>query len=304
MGPPLFSGGNGPGPNPEPPTPPPASMGPPLFSGGNGYMPSLLQCGTYGLQWGRRCSAAEIMAASSSDSSSEHRASMGPPLFSGGNPGGGQIVRKLYCASMGPPLFSGGNLRNKRRTIPAGCRLQWGRCSAAEMSTGWQAPSWSASAFNGAAAVQRRKFPPACRRTWPTHPLQWGRRCSAAEITEMLAKCPPGPRLQWGRRCSAAEMAAPGSTRPSWRRCLQWGRRCSAAEMGASEIRAGQAFVPSMGPPLFSGGNWQPAGRAARRAAMPSMGPPLFSGGNSIYCRRPPRPCPSFNGAAAVQRRK
>ena len=59
----------------------------------------------------------------------------------------------------------------------------------------------------------------------------------------------------------------------------------------------------SMGPPLISGGNEQfPAGQHGTVGA--SMGPPLISGGN----RRPPCGCrfrtPSFNGAAADQRRK
>ena len=37
-----------------------ASMGPPLFSGGNEALAGHTTAGTLGLQWGRRCSAAEI----------------------------------------------------------------------------------------------------------------------------------------------------------------------------------------------------------------------------------------------------
>jgi len=62
--------------------------------------------------------------------------------------------------------------------------------------------------------------------------LQWGRRCSAAEMTLAFSAVPVSPLLQWGRRCSAAEIF--GIPERYLVTCvLQWGRRCSAAEMTA-----------------------------------------------------------------------
>ena len=59
-------------------------MGPPLFSGGNdGCLQQFAKVGGP-LQWGRRCSAAEIPFRRDLEISGVH-ASMGPPLFSGGN---------------------------------------------------------------------------------------------------------------------------------------------------------------------------------------------------------------------------
>src|SRR6185312_6940645 len=90
-------------------------------------------------------------------------ASMGPPLFSGGNCPNPAALDRLHAASMGPPLFSGGNL--------------------VVLSVSRAAPS----GFNGAAAVQRRK----CVGVRPWLAAAW--------------------ELQWGRRCSAAEMPAPAA---------------------------------------------------------------------------------------------
>ena len=206
------------------------------------------------LQWGRRCSAAEI---------SELR------------------LHRVWIdsASMGPPLFSGGNVGAER-----------GRAN-------------SLGGFNGAAAVQRRKSVPETVPPGESRRLQWGRRCSAAEIG-------PGPLykywpvlLQWGRRCSAAEigdqqtgfvedrgasMGPPlfsgGNPLQCWPAKqrggqLQWGRRCSAAEISPGRFLSEEEVVASMGPPLFSGGNQATRGCSTRREQA-SMGPPLFSGGN------------------------
>jgi len=106
-------------------------MGPPLFSGGNigrckgavvqpsrfngaaavqrrkSRRRSAAQASRWGLQWGRRCSAAEISRPSRRGRLG--RASMGPPLFSGGNNQPNNGGNDKLVASMGPPLFSGGN---------------------------------------------------------------------------------------------------------------------------------------------------------------------------------------------------
>jgi len=113
--------------------------------------------------------------------------------------------------------------------------------------------------------------------------LQWGRRCSAAEMIESSMFLANRDGLQWGRRCSAAEIAhreADGVIKA----LLQWGRRCSAAEIASILMFDNTKTHASMGPPLFSGGNethfW--VRPCAFRA---SMGPPLFSGGNTTDCR-------------------
>ena len=252
-------------------------MGPPLFSGGNTQRrlrTSAAQRGFNGaaavqrrkwpsaktprrrkrlLQWGRRCSAAEICrrpcralcckegfngAAAVQRRKSEvfdhlpagHAASMGPPLFSGGNSRRRVLHIACEAASMGPPLFSGGNALDAARISAALPVLQWGRrCSAAEMMI---------SGVGGQNA----------------NVLQWGRRCSAAEMREEINS---------------------GMGQAIW---LQWGRRCSAAEMLVSAIKQAPGMKASMGPPLFSGGN-----QFSARILASSAG---------------------FNGAAAVQRRK
>src|SRR6185312_4211408 len=132
--------------------------------------------------------------------------------------------------------------------------------------------------------------------------LQWGRRCSAAEMIESSMFLANRDGLQWGRRCSAAEIAhreADGVIKA----LLQWGRRCSAAEIASILMFDNTSAHASMGPPLFSGGNRRRAGherptppsfngaaavqrrkfwhRGERhRGSTASMGPPLFSGGN------------------------
>src|SRR6185312_17489502 len=107
---------------------------------------------------------------------------------------------------MGPPLFSGGN--------------------AWASGHGLLRPG----SFNGAAAVQRRKCLHLLLHQQALAKLQWGRRCSAAEISSDASALSAALMLQWGRRCSAAEIPE-GIQRPRRR-------------LGAS-----------MGPPLFSGGN-------------------------------------------------
>ena len=181
---------------------------------------------------------------------------MGPPLFSGGNEVLDPVMVIARRPSMGPPLFSGGNphlaLQLLRELQP----------------------------FNGAAAVQRRKS--RMRFTDYSTPsfLQWGRRCSAAEIRRRAPQ-----RADGGQAFNGAAAVQ---------------RRKCAREAGLLTPEA----RPSMGPPLFSGGNHEPVsanphcfgpfnGAAAvqrrkshscphveTRAEHPSMGPPLFSGGN------------------------
>ena len=137
---------------------PRASMGPPLFSGGNYSGPVPAPVAHAMLQWGRRCSAAEILVADPPQAAAGH-ASMGPPLFSGGN----TITLPFLCfakkASMGPPLFSGGNLGWVRALGAGVLRASMG---PPLFSGGNNRRSGSLrqgfGCFNGAAAVQRRKF--------------------------------------------------------------------------------------------------------------------------------------------------
>src|SRR6185312_12652771 len=110
-----------------------------------------------------------------------------------------------HPASMGPPLFSGGN------RLP---RMQTGPRFTASMGP----PLFSGGnlARDGSYALP--------------HVLQWGRRCSAAEIGTGGGDIYNTWKLQWGRRCSAAEIETRRRDgHPGFQ--LQWGRRCSAAEM-------------------------------------------------------------------------
>jgi len=109
-----------------------------------------------GLQWGRRCSAAEMRAAACRTEFAR-AASMGPPLFSGGN------AVQFSASRLGALLqwgrrCSAAEMPVRRSTIPAWSVLQWGRrCSAAEIRIAWR--------------ISQQAW-------W----LQWGRRCSAAEM--------------------------------------------------------------------------------------------------------------------------
>ena len=92
-------------------------------------------------------------------SRNDDRASMGPRLFSRGNPTRADLVFAPLLASMGPRLFSRGN------------------------DGVWVKLANSLRRFNGAAALQPRKFGKAVF-PFDVFPewLQWGRGSSAAEI--------------------------------------------------------------------------------------------------------------------------
>src|SRR6185312_11924614 len=132
--------------------------------------------------------------------------------------------------------------------------------------------------------------------------LQWGRRCSAAEMIESSMFLANRDGLQWGRRCSAAEIAhreADGVIKA----LLQWGRRCSAAEMKPTS-GCGRAPSGLQWGRRCSAAEIPPTADADAGCALASMGPPLFSGGNRRRAGHERPTPPSFNGAAAVQRRK
>ena len=163
-------------------------MGPPLFSGGNLNELCKAWHSAFKLQWGRRCSAAEIFVLQSGHIPHGHRLQWG---------------RRCSAAEMPAPTA-------KRSEFT---RLQWGRrCSAAEIRARWSKRPAATARFNGAAAVQRRKCVQRLEQVVARQELQWGRRCSAAEIFVVQFDAFRQVQLQWGRRCSAAEI------RRAWRR--------------------------------------------------------------------------------------
>ena len=184
-----------------------------------------------------------------------YRASMGPPLFSGGNfqgkkplpttsarfNGAAAVQRRKYPhhrrATSTCWCFNGAAAVQRRKSLPAGESIRAPPC------------------FNGAAAVQRRKYTAVASQAKRLLQLQWGRRCSAAEMSSRSWLHCARRSLQWGRRCSAAEIR-PNLSWKTYLQQLQWGRRCSAAEIAGRAVRHHAGRVASMGPPLFSGGNW------------------------------------------------
>ena len=232
--------------------------------------------------------------------------------------------------------------------------LQWGRgCSTAEIpgerpdewvqrvasmgprlcSRGNSGCPWSDSAsrcgFNGAAAVQPRKSLSALGRLVARSSLQWGRGCSAAEITVFTALDHGDAMLQWGRGCSAAEIRR---RRSGYHAVYGFNGAAAVQPRKCEGGREGDGHgCASMGPRLFSRGNVRPARRHRRRHARLQWGRGLFSRGNGwrtshrlpsidaalqwgrgLFSRGNARaadgahgvPAAGFNGAAAVQPRK
>ena len=158
-------------------------MGPRLFSRGDTVALVAAVLAKLRLQWGRGCSAAEMCRRVGPTISFFTRfngaAAVQPlrlwtnrppvPRFCGFN--GAAAVQPRRCeaqgkrtrsqrpASMGPRLFSRGDERRYLTDISLGKLLQWGRgCSAAEMCTTCSGSRWKNSGFNGAAAVQPRRY--------------------------------------------------------------------------------------------------------------------------------------------------
>ena len=158
--------------------------------------------------------------------------------------------------------------------------------------------------------------------------LQWGRGFSAAEtlispFNNSSALC----LLQWGRGFSAAETIN-GSSGLCQINGLQWGRGFSAAETAVGAVGRSLPQIASMGPRLFSRGNFGQRrsgvsqkrrfnGAAAfqprKRRGVGDDGPPQFGlqwgrGFSAAETRCDDgtldHPTPGFNGAAAFQPRK
>ena len=188
MGPRLFSRGNQVGRGTDRAIERRASMGPRLFSRGNARRPPWPHCGLYGASMGPRLfsrgnevaggahgwHAASFNGAAAlqprkcsqlvGDPTAPAVASMGPRLFSRGNC---RAMAQAYLAarpaSMGPRLFSRGNA---------------GGCSGSSPSSG---------SFNGAAALQPRKWRASTAMRPSATSLQWGRGSSAAEMLGRIA---------------------------------------------------------------------------------------------------------------------
>ena len=188
MGPPPFGGGNlirqcditekvG-----------PASMGPPPFGGGNLPQLGFGHAPEYGLQWGLRLSAVEIMAVLESPEGAVSALQWGLRLSAveirlPGKPAHRQQERRFngasafrrwkfvgfipecsgpgWIASMGPPPFGGGNGRHSSQPLIAGSSSRFNGASAFRR---WKCrvlvaePPDVVDSFNGASAFRRWKF--------------------------------------------------------------------------------------------------------------------------------------------------
>ncbi len=112
---------------------------------------------------------------------------------------------------------------------------------------------------------------------------------------------PPG-WLQWGRDFSVAEIML-HALADLKRRRLQWGRDSSVAEISCIGSRYTAMQAASMGPRLFSRGNWDAIDHK-QRTTTASMGPRLSVAENSIDVARKSQRRYCFNGAATLQSRK
>ena len=136
--------------------------------------------------------------------------------------------------------------------------------------------------FNGAAALQRRRHPLVYVVKLPIAALQWGRRSSATET--LVWRC----RMLLLRGSFNGAAALQRRRHTSWSASvglsltLQWGRRSSATETVGGFLGVGPVGFASMGPPLFSDGDFGKMAFRSGGATPASMGPPLFSDGDLL----------------------
>ena len=328
MGPPEFTGGNtrtGHGRNGEGYV---ASMGPPEFTGGNrrdlqlgrpGRLrfngaagihrrkpapkpPAATSCRV--LQWGRRNSPAEttVWSGATTGTSSGFNGAAGihrrKPLPSAG------AGLEIHVASMGPPEFTGGNSTEPlQATLATPC-------------------------FNGAAGIHRRKRPGTLGDVAPEPGLQWGRRNSPAETpagavgergVRLASMGPPEftggnddvpvgatvavTELQWGRRNSPAETPGYGGGpqgRPAGFNGAAGIHRRKRVGAGADRRHP----HASMGPPEFTGGNFEQERLQASLDALLQWGRRNSPAETSPDDRSDAGAGRCFNGAAGIHRRK
>ena len=255
-----------------------ASMGPRLFSRGN-TAPNTFICDLNGLQWGRGSSAAEIRT--------QAKSVVVPAQLQWGR---GSSAAEIRFSEVTPR--------------PVANALQWGRgSSAAEMTPESLPCGRMRRSFNGAAALQPRKF------NWTMHARPRAVRASM------------GPRLfSRGNMCRSCKTTA-----------RRFGFNGAAAlqprKSGDKALACPRLPYASMGPRLFSRGNmvarvprysvlWLQWGRGSSAAEMPvspasTATPHLLQWGRGfsaaeIWSRRGCSTSRSsrFNGAAALQPRK
>ncbi len=162
-------------------------------------------------------------------------ASMGPRLFSRGNIADTDAVLETgVVASMGPRLFSRGNSISAAYWCGLIGLLQWGHdFSAVEMRIGLWEVIRGSRCFNGATTFQ-----------------PW--KCSRMRVS--IDRMADG--LQWGHDFSAVEMTVIISSQAD-RSSLQWGHDFSAVEIPHGPNNGHRRIHASMGPRLFSRGNFR-----------------------------------------------
>ncbi len=212
-----------------------ASMGPRLFSRGNiADTDAVLETGVVASMGPRLFSRGNSMKASMEDR----------PDFSlqwGHDFSAVEIVmemtmeaRDIIMASMGPRLFSRGNATSAAYWCGLIGLLQWGHdFSAVEMRIGLWEVIRGSRCFNGATTFQ-----------------PW--KCSRMRVS--IDRMADG--LQWGHDFSAVEMTVIISSQAD-RSSLQWGHDFSAVEIPHGPNNGHRRIHASMGPRLFSRGNFR-----------------------------------------------
>ena len=224
-----------------------------------------------GLQRGRDSSVAEMMALQEHAGTKSIFASMGPRLFSRGNHS--RLPRSNWCASMGPRLFSRGNRPFGRSTGIASASMGPRLFSRGNGRTaGASSPEASASMgprlFSRGNA--RAELAVDCQIGFNGAATLQSRKCERRgdQLYDQL-------RFNGAATLQSRKYAAPRSTCPRWQSA-------------------------SMGPRLFSRGNWHASGRAE--------GVWLQWGRDSsvaeIASKTPYASLERFNGAATLQSRK
>ena len=207
------------------------------------------------LQWGRRLSTSETVARKRSGSTRccfngadvfqrrrqpgfraksrpKQTSFNGADVFQRRRPHEDTPTHTQKAASMGPTSFNvGDHTLSGSRTAPV-------------------------SGFNGADVFQRRRPQPLNLAVCLSIRLQWGRRLSTSETTQLTADAEGRKTLQWGRRLSTSETEANVAI-IEWVRSLQWGRRLSTSETHWVMNHHSRGLTASMGPTSFNVGDAQ-----------------------------------------------
>ena len=119
--------------------------------------------------------------------------------------------------------------------------------------------------------------------------LQWGRRLSAAEMSERGCLHLPLTGFN-GAAAFQRRKSGPGTGAVPSVPCFNGAAAFQRRKFDQLALRRREHHAASMGPPPFSGGNFALPSRLPNWRSAASMGPPPFSGGNADGAQTSPEP--------------